>query len=56
MKWLEALSDARQLFDEVLNDDAPYGCFFLDATGTPQTPTMTTLTHLKPHMGSVRGC
>ena len=54
--WLQALVDAQHLFDAILNDEAPYGCFFLDAQGTPQTPTIKTLPHLKPHYGSVRGC
>lgn len=53
--WLAALEEARVLCSETLLD-APYGCFFLDATGQPVTPTLETLPQLKPHFGSLRGC
>lgn len=54
--WLEAIRNARELFDVLLDLDAPYGCFFLDQNGEPQTPTEETLSTLKPHYGSLRGC
>ncbi|HMO05249.1 MAG TPA: hypothetical protein PKC67_12350 [Kiritimatiellia bacterium] len=55
-QWLGALETARRLFDEVLNDEAPYGCLFLDDRGHPQTPSRETLAVLRPHFGGVRGC
>jgi hypothetical protein len=54
MQWLEALAQARCLVNDTLLD-APYGCFFLDETGCPVTPTPETLPQLRPHHGSVRG-
>jgi hypothetical protein len=56
LRWLHALSEAKTLFNQVLNDDAPYGCFFLDADGVPRTPTPETLPSLRPHFGTIRGC
>ncbi|MCF7837215.1 MAG: hypothetical protein K9N49_01150 [Candidatus Marinimicrobia bacterium] len=54
--WLAAMREAWDLFDLLLDRDAPYGCFFLDEQGEPQTPTRETLTALRPHYGSLRGC
>lgn len=54
--WLEAIQDAKELFDLLIDLDAPYGCFFLDKNGVPQTPTVETLSDLQPHYGSLRGC
>lgn len=53
--WLEALADARVLFDAVLGT-APVGCLFLDDLSQVVTPTTETLPHLTPHFGSLRGC
>jgi len=55
-QWLNALAEAKELNTLLLELDAPYGCFFLDANGAPQTPTRETLPDLKPHFGSLRGC
>jgi hypothetical protein len=54
--WLAAMREAQELFDLLLDLDAPYGCFFLDEQGEPQTPTRETLATLRPHYGSLRGC
>ncbi|MCC5848033.1 MAG: hypothetical protein JJU29_08055 [Verrucomicrobia bacterium] len=54
--WLEAIREARDLFDLLLDMDAPYGCFFLNDKDVPQTPTRETLATLRPHYGSLRGC
>ncbi len=54
--WLEAMREARELFDILMDLEAPYGCFFLGKDGAPQTPTAETLPNLKPHYGSRRGC
>lgn len=54
--WLEAMREAKDLFDLLMDLDAPYGCFFLDKDGEPQTPTAETLPTLHPHYGSLRGC
>lgn len=54
--WRSALQDARELFDLLLELDAPYGCFFLNGQGEPQTPTRVTLPSLRPHYGTLRGC
>lgn len=53
--WIGALDEGRQLVTETLLD-APYGCFFLDQSGKPVTPTLESLPQLTPHFGSVRGC
>jgi len=55
-QWLNALAEAKELNNVLLELDAPYGCFFLDKSGAPQTPTRETLPNLKPHFGSLRGC
>lgn len=54
--WLTALREARELFDLLLDLDAPYGCFFLNPNGEPQTPDRTSLASLRPHFGTLRGC
>lgn len=54
--WLAAMREAHDLFDLLLDLDAPYGCFFLDEQGEPQTPTRETFTTLRPRYGSLRGC
>lgn len=54
--WLDAMREAKDLFDLLMDLDAPYGCFFLDKDGEPQTPTAETLPTLHPHYGSLRGC
>ncbi|MCC5844477.1 MAG: hypothetical protein JJU05_09515 [Verrucomicrobia bacterium] len=56
MSWLAAIREAKILFDVLSDQDAPYGCFFLDQNGEPQTPTAETLSTLHPHYGSLRGC
>jgi hypothetical protein len=50
------MKEAQDLFDLLLDLDAPYGCFFLDKQGEPQTPNRETLSTLRPHYGSLRGC
>jgi hypothetical protein len=54
--WLAAMKEAQDLFDLLLDLDAPYGCFFLDEQDNPHTPTRETLSILRPHYGSLRGC
>jgi hypothetical protein len=54
--WLSAMREAHDLFDLLLDLDAPYGCFFLDEQKEPQTPTRDTLSTLHPHYASLRGC
>ena len=54
--WLEAIQDAKELFDLLIDLDAPYGCFFLNKDGEPETPNADTLSSLQPHYGSLRGC
>lgn len=54
--WLGAMREAQELFDLLLDQDAPYGCFFLNGKGEPKTPTRKTLSTLRPHYGSLRGC
>lgn len=54
--WLGAIQEARDLFDLLIDLDAPYGCFFLNKDGEPETPVADTLASLQPHYGSLRGC
>lgn len=52
--FIDALHEARKLVNETLLD-APYGCFFLDDSGEPVTPTAENWKSLKPHFGTIRG-
>lgn len=54
--WLQAMKEAKALNTLLLEIDAPYGCFFLNAKGEPQTLTKENLPGLHPHYGSLRGC
>ncbi len=52
--WLDAIQQARVLCADTLQD-APYGCFFLNQSGDPMTPTSENWRSLTPHFGTIRG-
>jgi hypothetical protein len=54
--WLQGMHEAKELIEFLFESDAPYGCFFLNEQGDPQTPNADTLDQLTPHFGSLRGC